>query len=157
MKDVSSFDGHPRAIYGDIFEGRFDFLTHIVIAGEVHNFNPTVVLNSGRLAARAAQTIRNREDWQHIKHWRIWQHNDDEGHRTTQVLIDGLGEDYTVNLVNHLYDDYNDLNQYWTDAPDTNRAALMAKIKSMQSAQNSYDTSVGTKTWHDLKNNPSFF
>lgn len=127
-KDVTSYSGHPAATTGDIFEGQFDFLTRLEIAGETVNYNPAVVLNSGRLAARAAQTIRKREDWQHIKTWRVWQHNDDEGDRTTQVLIEGLGDGYSVGTVNHLYDGFNDLNECWTKAEPKIRAALAAQI-----------------------------
>jgi hypothetical protein len=138
-KDVSSFDGHPRATAGDIFEGRFDFLTRLEIAGETVNYNPTVVLNSGRLAARAAQTIRNRADWQHITHWRIWQHNDDEGHRTTQTLIEELGEGYTVGTVEHLYEGFNDLNECWTKAEPHRRSALSAQVSAYKrQIENSY-------------------
>lgn len=131
-KDVSSFDGHPRATKGDIFEGRFDFLTALEIAGEVQNFNPTVVLNSGRLAARAAQIIRKREDWQHIKEWRIWQQNDDEGDRSTQAFIEEMGDGCTIHTLNHYWDSYDDLNKCWTDAPDKVRQTLAAQIKAVQ-------------------------
>lgn len=127
-KDITSINGHPAATTGDIFEGQFDFLTRLEIAGETINYNPTIILNSGRMAARAAQTIRKREDWQHVKHWRIWQHNDDEGHRTTQVIIEELGDGYSVGTVEHLYDGFNDLNECWTKAEPQRRSALTAQL-----------------------------
>lgn len=153
-KDISSFDGHPRATAGDIFEGRFDFLTRLEIAGETVNFNPAVVLNSGRLAARAAQTIRQREDWQHIKHWRIWQHNDDEGDRTTQVLCEELGDSYTVGTLNHLYEGFNDLNECWTNAEPQRRSKLSAHIIAYkQPVQSNSSPTQGARPNPDLRPN----
>jgi hypothetical protein len=150
-KDVSSFDGHPRATTGDIFEGRFDFLTRLEITGETTNYNPTVVLNSGRLAARAAQTIKNREDWQHIKHWRIWQHNDDEGDRTTQVLIEELGDAYSIGTMEHLYDGFNDLNECWTNAEPQRRAELTKQIGAHRAPEQSNSSRNSARPDSDLK------
>lgn len=152
-KDVTSYNGHPQATIGDIFEGQFDFVTRLEIAGEVVNYNPAIVLNSGRLAARAAQTIKKREDWQHIKHWRVWQHNDDEGDRTTQVLIEELGDDYSVGTVNHLYDGFNDLNDCWTKAEPQRRSALAAQItgRKQPGQQNGYGQQHSARPDAELK------
>ena len=62
---------------GDIFEGRFDFLTRLEIAGATgpEPENPTIILNTGRFAARAAALIKSRPEWQNVKNWRIWQQN----------------------------------------------------------------------------------
>ena len=135
QKDVSTFIGQRDATTGHIFEGRFDFLTLLEMTAATRPANPTIILNTGRLAARAAQIIKSRQDWQNVKHWHIWQHNDDEGHRMTQAFIEELGEGYTVGTLEHLYEGYNDLNEYWTDAPSSERAALTAQIKGSQPAK----------------------
>ena len=67
---------------------------------------------------------QNRADWQRVTNWHIWQHNDEEGDRTTQAIIQESGEGYTVGTVNHLYEGQNDLNSFRAEAPDTSRAAM---------------------------------
>lgn len=150
-KDITSFNGHPSSTTGDIFEGRFDFLTMLEMSKMTAPVNPVVILNTGRFAARAAEVIKNRPEWQHVRHWRIWQHNDDEGDRTTQALIEGLGEGYTVGTLNSHYEGYNDLNQFWTDAPDQQRSALTATMSgNTPIVQKSYDTSASTEARRTL-------
>lgn len=96
-------------------------------------------------SAATAQTIKSRADWQHITNCHIWQHDDDESDHSTQAIIQELGEGCIVRTINHHYEGYNNLNEFSTDAPDTSRAALSAKIKGVQSAQKSYDTSATVK------------
>lgn len=161
-KDVSTFNGHKDTTTGHVFEGRFDFLTYLEITGQTRPHHPTIILNTGRLAARAAQLVKSRPDWQHVTNWHLWQHNDDEGHRTTQTFIQELGDGYTVGTVEHLYEGHNDLNECWTDAPDSRRATMTAEIKGAQPARKSYDTSASTEArrTNDARrgptNNPSF-
>jgi hypothetical protein len=131
QKDITSFNGHPNATVGDIFEGQFDFLTYLEIAGETVNYNPSIILNTGRFAARAAQIIKQRDDFRYIQRWRFWHHNDDEGHRSTQVLIEQLGDDYRVETQNHLHDGFNDLNECWTKAEPQRRMVLNNQIKQL--------------------------
>ncbi|KAA9340348.1 hypothetical protein [Larkinella humicola] len=137
QKDITTFNGSLKATSGDIFEGRFDFLTFLQMKGITQLENPAIILNTGRFAARAAEVIKSRPEWQHVKHWRIWQHNDEEGERTTQVLCTELGDDYSVGTLNHYYEGYNDLNQWWTDAPDTR--SIFAGRPVQKSYDGSYD------------------
>lgn len=160
-KDVSSFDGHRTATTGHIFEGRFDFLTYLEITGQTRPHYPTIVLNSGRLAAKAAQLIKGRADWQHVTNWHVFQHNDDEGHRSTLAFIEELGDGYTVGTMEYSYAGFSDLNQCWTDAEPAQRVALTAGIKGAQPAQKAYDTSASSEARRTLDarrgptNNPS--
>ena len=57
-KNATSYDGHLAAKIGYRFEDQSDFLSRLKTAGEVVNYNLAVILNLGRLAARAAQTQR---------------------------------------------------------------------------------------------------
>ena len=52
----------------------------------------------------------------------------------TQAFIEELGEGHTIGTLNHLYEGFNDLNEYWIDAPASERAALTARIKGSQSS-----------------------
>lgn len=116
-KGITTFNGPQDAIVGDIFEGRMDFLTYLELKKLLQPDHPTIILNSGRFAARAAEEIKRRPEWQTVRHWRIWQHNDDEGDQSTQVICMELGEDYSVGTLNHYWEGYKDLNKCWTDAP----------------------------------------
>lgn len=163
QKDISTFNGHKDATTGHIFEGRFDFLTLLEIIGATRPHNPTIILNTGRFAARAAQAIKSRADWQNVKTWHIWQHNDDEGHRMTQAFIEELGEGYTVGTLEQTYQGYNDLNECWTDAPDQQRMALKNQLAgSVPAVHKSYDTSASAEARRTLDaqrgpmNKPSF-
>ena len=125
--------------------------------------NPTIILNTGRFAARAAEVIKARSDWQHVKHWRYWQQNDDEGMRTTQVFFEVLGSDFPLEPVNNLYAGFKDLNKFWTDAPDQQRMTLAAQLSgNVPIVKKSYDTSTSAEARRTLDarrgptNNPSF-
>ena len=161
-KDVSTFEGDKRATTGHIFEGRFDFLTYLEITGQTRPQNPTIILNSGRLAARAAQTIKSRPDLQNVTNWHVWQHNDDEGHRATLAFIEELGDGYTVGTLEHSYAGFSDLNECWTNAEPARRAELTAGIKGSQPARKAYDTSSSAEARRTLDarqgstNKPSF-
>lgn len=161
-KDVTTFEGAKAATTGHIFEGRFDFLTYLEITGQTRPHNPTIVLNSGRLAVRAAQLIKSRPDWQHVTDWHVWQHNDDEGHRSTLAFIQELGDGYTVGTLEQSYAGFDDLNHCWTDAEPARRAELTAAIKGAQPGQKAYDTSSSAEARRthnaQLKNNsPKLF
>lgn len=141
-KDITTINGTPDATTGDIFEGRFDFLTRLEIAGRNQPTNPTIILNSGAMAARAAEIIKTRPELQHVKHWRIWQQNDDEGDRSTQAFLDELGDDYMIGTLNHYWDGFKDLNECWTNAPALTRATLTAHLTGgIRPVQKFYDTS----------------
>lgn len=162
-KDVSTILGRPDAVTGDIFEGRFDFLTSLEMTGLTQPQNPAIILNSGAMAARAAEVIRSRPELQQVRHWRIWQQNDDEGHRSTQAFIEALGDDYEVGTLESYWDGYKDLNEFWTKAPAQNRAALTAQFSSgIQPVHKSFDTSASAEARRTLDarrgstNNPSF-
>ncbi|WP_028666506.1 hypothetical protein [Runella zeae] len=140
-KDITTFVGNQNAIAGDIFEGRMDFLTSLELKGGLQPENPTVILNSGRFAARAAEVIKTRPEWANIKYWRIWQQNDDEGEKSTQVICNELGGDYTVGTLNHYWEGYNDLNKWWTDAPDQEHGNLTQLLRSTATPTKFYDSS----------------
>ena len=145
QKDITTFNGEKNAAVGDIFEGQFDFLTRLEMSGLLKTDNPTVILNTGRLAARAAEVIRNRPEWQHVKNWRVWQHNDDEGERTTQVLIEGLGEGYSVGTLNHYWEGHNDLNECWTASPGQQITELKRSLGGMAPIVKFYDSSASSE------------
>ena len=162
-KDITSYAGRPQAQIGDIFEGRFDMLTYLAMTGQTEPSNPTIILNTGRLAARAAQAILSRPDWQAVELWRIWQQNDDEGHRVTAVICDGLEGQRRVGTMEIHYEGYNDLNKFWTDAPDQQKAAVTAQFRGgVQPTLKAYDTSSSAEARRTLNarrgpsNSPSF-
>lgn len=140
QKDITTFNGDKDATSGDIFEGRFDFLTWLEICGKLKPTNPTIILNTGRFAARAADIIKTRQEWENIKTWRIWQHNDDEGDRTTQVICAELSN-YQVGTLNHYWEGYNDLNEFWTNAPNEQRSELVKTFSGNQPATKFFDSS----------------
>ncbi|GAB3754711.1 hypothetical protein [Spirosoma pomorum] len=162
-KDITTYRGQPTATTGDVFEGRFDALTYWEMTGQTEPANPTIILNTGRLAARAADAILTRPEWQAVTHWRIWQQNDDEGQRVTGVICDAVSGQRHIGTMETHYEGFNDLNQFWTSAPDQQRNAFRAQLAGcMQPGQKAYDTSAGTEArrTNDAQrgpsNNPSF-
>jgi hypothetical protein len=161
-KDISSYAGHPKARTGDIFEGRFDALSYWAMTGQTEPTNPTIILNTGRLATRAAEEILTRPEWQQVATWRIWQQNDDEGERVTKVICDAIGEQRKIGTMELYYEGYNDLNDFLTKAPDQQRNAIQAQFSGAQPAQKSFDTSASTEARRTQEarrgptNNPSF-
>ena len=161
-KEITSYASRPDARTGDVFEGQFDMLTYLAMTGQVEPSNPTIILNSGRLAARAAQAILTRPEWQGVELWRIWQHNDDEGHRVTGVICDGLSGLRNAGTMEFYYEGYNDLNEFWTKAPEQNKAAIRAQFRGVQPAHKAYDTSSSAEARRSLdarrgpSNKPSF-
>jgi hypothetical protein len=148
-KDVTTIHGRPDNDIGHVFEGRFDFLTYLEMSGLDQPVKPTIILNSGSMAPRAAEVIKNSPELQHVKNWYIWQQNDDEGDRSTQAFISELNSgvaDYSVYTLNPWYDGYKDLNKFWTDAPAEKARTLQTSLKgNVQPVQKSYDTSASAE------------
>jgi hypothetical protein len=145
QKGITTFNGKNGAIAGDIFEGQFDFLTNLEIRSLIVPENPTIILNTGRFASKAAEEIKKRSEWAEVKYWRIWQHNDDEGDRTTQVICTELGEDYSIGTLNHYWTGYNDLNEWWTTAPAQERDNLVKQFQGIAPSAKFYDTSASSE------------
>lgn len=140
-KDVTSYTGQPQARTGDVFEGMFDALTYWAMTGQTEPSNPTIILNTGRLAARAAEMMLTRPEWQSVELWRVWQHNDDEGHRVTDVICDEVSGQRQVGTMELYYEGHNDLNEFWTKAPDQQRSNVRAQFQGATPAAKAYDTS----------------
>lgn len=144
-KDITTFIGVKDAVSGDIFEGQFDFMTFLQMKKTTQLPNPIVILNTGRFAARAAEEIKTRSEWQNVKHWRIWQHNDDEGERTTQTICTVLGGDYSIGTLNHYYEGYNDLNQWWTEAKMTDKDELIKIFRGVEIERKIFKASLASE------------
>lgn len=140
-KDVSTFTGDRGAMTGDVFEGRFDFLTYLEMMNQTQPSNPTIILNSGRLARRAGQLIMSHPEWQNVQTWRIWQQNDAEGERATEAICQEVDLSRIIGTMNHLYDGFNDFNQYWTDASAERLADLKTNFKTVFSERQAYNAS----------------
>lgn len=140
-KDITTYSGHPDARTGDIFEGRFDFLTWLQMSGQLKPHNPTILLNTGRLAARAAEVIKTREGWENVTTWRIWQQNDNEGERVTQVICEALGTDYQIGTLNHYWEGFNDLNEFWVNGQPDQCSALAKVFSGAAPTSKFFDTS----------------
>jgi hypothetical protein len=163
-KDVTTIQGSLGATTGHVFESMFDFLSSLELTGRTEPTGPTIILNSGAMATRAAEVINTRPELQSVQNWHVWQQNDDEGERSTVAFAEALGDSYTVGTLNHYWQDHKDLNAFLTTAPDSQRATLKAQLSgSVQLVQKSYDTSVSAEArrTHDAQrgptNNPSFF
>ena len=163
-KDITTMQGRPDATTGDVFESQFDFLTMLEMTGRTQPDNPTIILNSGAMASRAAAAVKTRPELSQVTNWRIWQQNDDEGDRSTQAFIMALDSDHhTIGTLNHLWEGFKDLNEFWTTASDQQRAALKTQIiGNVPTMQKSYDTSASAEARRTLDarrgptNNPSF-
>jgi hypothetical protein len=145
-KDISSYVGEKGAKTGDIFEGRFDFLTHLELTNQTQPHNPTIILNSGRMAQRAAELIATRPEWQGVETWRIWQHHDNEGDTVTQTICESVNAGKIVGTMHHLYEGFNDLNECWTDGTDMQRRALQTLARGLKS-----EDKINTEPSSDLK------
>lgn len=161
-KDLTSYAGQPGSRTGDIFEGRFDALTYWEMTGQAEPTNPTIILNTGRLAARAAASILARPEWQDVETWRIWQQNDEEGERVTKVICDEIDERRKIGTMEVYYEGYSDLNDFWTKAPDQQRNAVKAQFSGSHPTIKFYDSSAtaeARRTHDDRRgptNNPNF-
>ncbi len=142
-KGITTYAGeNPEAPTGDIFEGRMDFMTSLDLRGIVQPKNPTIILNSGRFAATAVEAIKTQPALQRVTSWRIWQQNDQQGDETTQILCMGLFDTCSVVTLNPHWDGYNDLNQWWTDAPVQEIERLKRAFRGQAEPAKFYDSSM---------------
>lgn len=162
QKDVTSYAGRPAARTGDVFEGIFDALSYWAMTGQLEPTNPTIILNTGRFAARAAEMMLTRPEWQGVEQWRIWQHQDPEGERVTEIICDEVSGQRAAGTMEAYYAGYNDLNEFWTQAPHQQRSQVVGQFRGALPSHKAYDTSSSAEARRTLEqrrgpsNNPSF-
>lgn len=142
-KGITTYAGEdPEAVKGDIFEGRMDFLTSLELRGIVQPGNPTIILNSGSFASMAVEAIKNQPELQRVTSWRIWQQNDEEGEKSTQIIGLGLMEiGITIGTYNRHWEGYKDLNKWWTDAPRQEIDRIKTAFRGQAAPMKFYDSS----------------
>jgi len=95
-----------------VFEGMFDFLTFLSLYGIQEHRGRVYILHSAALAGRVAEHVKRAASGQPAV---LWLDNDAAGAKAAEVLFQGLADHAgEVGTMNHLYDGFKDLNDWYT-------------------------------------------
>lgn len=98
-----------------VFEGFWDFLTFLQSGGDISKSN-VFILNSTSFTGYVIEAIKSLKGQIHSVF--LFLDNDATGMKAMQRFADELEpEGFTIGTLNHIYEGYKDLNDYWINAP----------------------------------------
>jgi DNA primase len=136
-KSFSQVEGVWPDARTHVFEGMFDFLTYLTLHGIERPRGRCYVMHSVAMTDRVIEAIKKQDDGSTVV---LWLDNDAAGKEAAQRIFEGLaGEREPVATMNHLYEGFKDLNEWYV-------ATRPGKIEQAQPKQ-FHDTA-----WNTLQN-----